>query len=314
METKIIWFFNKDKKKRGTTFAKKDEYELALQFEDKAQVDQDLKKQIRLFLKSRYRVNVHQLTYRENPLASVCKMFGGRDKLCTELNITEEQLCELNINFTNPHIKSQLLISYLLPVLSDQEFANWFYSTVYNLYNDIKESLLIYPNSLSPSFYQWLYHDSGYSHLKWIMLGKNLPSAMMVGDYIYEHRGDYTKIYNAYLNSLSEYILHKYGYRPSYIPGIKHKLTLKLKRNNVLLTDRLNHIGMTYKSYTGMFSQISPIMTNYIEIIAKDTRFNKYDILFTIVLDSVDYYAKEPSCKRRITAKFLKEQNVKLYK
>ena len=314
METKIIWFFNQDKKKRGTTFAKKDEYGLALQFEDKAQVDKDLKRQIRLFLKSRYRVNVHQITYRENPLSSVCKMFGGRDKLCTELNITEEQLCELNINFTNPHIKSQILINYLLPVISDQEFANWFYSTVYNLYNEIKESLLIYPNSLSPSFYQWLYRDSGYSHLKWIMLGKQLPSAMMVGDYIYEHRGDYTKVYSAYLNSLSEYILHKYGYRPSYIPGIKHKLTLKLKRNNVLLTDRLNHIGMTYKSYIGMFSQISPIMTNYIELIAKDTRFNKYDILFTIVLDSVDYYAKEPSYKRRITKKFLNEQNVKLYK
>lgn len=314
METKIIWFFNQDKKKRGSTFAKKDEYELALHFEDKAQVDQDLKKQIRLFLKSRYRVNVHQLTYRENPLASVCKMFGGMNKLCTELHITEEQLCELNINFTNPHIKSQVLINYLLPVLSDQEFANWFYSTVYNLYNDIKEPLLVYPNSLSSSFYQWLYRDSGYSHLKGIMLGKQLPSAIMVGDYIYEHRGDYTKVYNEYLNSLSEYILHKYGYSPCYIPSIKHRITLKLKRNNVLLTDRLRHIGMTYKSYTGIYSQVSPVMTHYIELIANDTGFNKYDILFTIVLDSVDYYAKKPSYKRRITRKFLKEQNVKLYK
>jgi hypothetical protein len=257
---------------------------------------------------------VHQLTYWQNPLSDICKKFRGRDRLCEELGITEEQLCDLNLSFNNPHIKSQLLIGYLLPVLSDQEFANWFYSTVYNLYNDIKEPLLIYPNSLSPSFYQWLYHESPYSHLNQLMLGKKIPSAMMVGDYIYEHRGDYAKVYNEYLNSLSEYIYHKYNHIPNYILSLKHKLTLKLKRNNVLISDRLNHLGMTYKAYNGMFAQVSPIMTKYIEIIAKDTVFNKYDILFTILMDSVDYYAKKPSYKRRVTAKFLKEQDVKLYK
>ena len=63
-----------------------------------------------------------------------------------------------------------------------------------------------------------------------------------------------------------------------------------------------------------MFAQVSPIMTKYIEIIAKDTGFNKYDILFTIIMDSVGYYAKKPSYKRKVTEKFLKEQDVKLYK
>lgn len=314
MDTKIIWYFNRDKKERGTIFVNKDEYLLALDFEDNDLVNQDLKRQIKKFLKRTYHVDVHQLTYWQNPLSDLCKMFGGRDRLCEELNITEEQLCELNLGFNNPHIKSQLLIGYLLPVLSDQEFANWFYSTVSNLYNDIREPLLIYPNSLSPSFYQWLYHESHYSHLNQLMLGKKIPSAMMVGDYIYEHRGEYAKVYNEYLNSLSEYIYHKYDYIPSYIPSLKHKLTLKLKRNNVLISDRLKHLGMTYKAYNGMFAQVSPIMTKYIEILAKDTGFNKYDILFTILMDSVDYYAKKPSYKRKVTAKFLKEQDVKLYK
>lgn len=314
MDTKIIWYFNRDKKERGTTFVKKDEYRLALEFEDNDLVNKDLKLQIKKFLKRTYHVSVHQLTYIENPLTDICKMFRGRDRLCEELGITEEQLCDLNLSFNNPHIKSQLLIGYLLPVLTDQQFANWFYSTVYNLYNDIKEPLLIYPNSLSPSFYHWLYHESPYSHLNQLMLGKKIPSAMMVGDYIYEHRGDYAKVYNEYLNSLSEYIYHKYNHIPNYILSLKHKLTLKLKRNNVLISDRLKHIGMSYKAYNGMFAQVSPIMTKYIEIIAKDTGFNKYDILFTILMDSVDYYAKKPSYKRRVTAKFLKEQDVKLYK
>ena len=314
MDTKIIWYFNRDKKERGTTFVKKDEYRLALEFEDNDLVNKDLKLQIKKFLKRTYHVSVHQLTYIENPLTDICKMFRGRDRLCEELGITEEQLCDLNLSFNNPHIKSQLLIGYLLPVLTDQQFANWFYSTVYNLYNDIKEPLLIYPNSLSPSFYHWLYHESPYSHLNQLMLGKKIPSAMMVGDYIYEHRGDYAKVYNEYLNSLSEYIYHKYNHIPNYILSLKHKLTLKLKRNNILISDRLKHIGMSYKAYNGMFAQVSPIMTKYIEIIAKDTGFNKYDILFTILMDSVDYYAKKPSYKRRVTAKFLKEQDVKLYK
>lgn len=314
MDTKIIWYFNRDKKERGSTFVKKDEYRLALEFEDNDLVNKDLKLQIKKFLKRTYHVSVHQLTYIENPLTDICKMFRGRDRLCEELGITEEQLCDLNLSFNNPHIKSQLLIGYLLPVLTDQQFANWFYSTVYNLYNDIKEPLLIYPNSLSPSFYHWLYHESPYSHLNQLMLGKKIPSAMMVGDYIYEHRGDYAKVYNEYLNSLSEYIYHKYNHIPNYILSLKHKLTLKLKRNNVLISDRLKHIGMSYKAYNGMFAQVSPIMTKYIEIIAKDTGFNKYDILFTILMDSVDYYAKKPSYKRRVTAKFLKEQDVKLYK
>lgn len=314
MDTKTIWYFNRDKKERGTTFVKKDEYRLALEFEDNDLVNKDLKLQIKKFLKRTYHVSVHQLTYIENPLTDICKMFRGRDRLCEELGITEEQLCDLNLSFNNPYIKSQLLIGYLLPVLTDQQFANWFYSTVYNLYNDIKEPLLIYPNSLSPSFYHWLYHESPYSHLNQLMLGKKIPSAMMVGDYIYEHRGDYAKVYNEYLNSLSEYIYHKYDHIPNYILSLKHKLTLKLKRNNVLISDRLKHIGMSYKAYNGMFAQVSPIMTKYIELIAKDTGFNKYDILFTILMDSVDYYAKKPSYKRRVTAKFLKEQDVKLYK
>lgn len=314
MDTKIIWYFNRDKKERGSTFVKKDEYRLALEFEDNDLVNKDFKIQIKKFLKRTYHVSVHQLTYIENPLTDICKMFRGRDRLCEELGITEEQLCDLNLSFNNPHIKSQLLIGYLLPVLTDQQFANWFYSTVYNLYNDIKEPLLIYPNSLSPSFYHWLYHESPYSHLNQLMLGKKIPSAMMVGDYIYEHRGDYAKVYNEYLNSLSEYLYHKYNHIPNYILSLKHKLTLKLKRNNVLISDRLKHIGMSYKAYNGMFAQVSPIMTKYIEIIAKDTGFNKYDILFTILMDSVDYYAKKPSYKRRVTAKFLKEQDVKLYK
>lgn len=314
MDTKIIWYFNRDKKERGTIFVKKDEYRLALDFEDNDLVNKDLKVQIKKFLKRTYHVSVHQLTYIENPLTDICKMFRGRDRLCEELGITEEQLCDLNLSFNNPHIKSQLLIGYLLPVLTDQQFANWFYSTVYNLYNDIKEPLLIYPNSLSPSFYHWLYHESPYSHLNQLMLGKKIPSAMMVGDYIYEHRGDYAKVYNEYLNSLSEYIYHKYNHIPNYIMSLKHKLTLKLKRNNVLISDRLKHIGMSYKAYNGMFAQVSPIMTKYIELIAKDTGFNKYDILFTILMDSVDYYAKKPSYKHRVTAKFLKEQDVKLYK
>lgn len=191
MDTKIIWYFNQDKKERGTIFVKKDEYRLALDFEDNDLVNKDLKLQIKKFLKRTYHVSVHQLTYWQNPLTDICKKFRGRDRLCEELGITEEQLCDLNLSFNNPHIKSQLLIGYLLPVLTDQEFANWFYSTVYNLYNDIKEPLLIYPNSLSPSFYHWLYHESPYSHLNQLMLGKKIPSAMMVGDYIYEHRGDY---------------------------------------------------------------------------------------------------------------------------
>lgn len=314
MDTKIIWYFNRDKKERGTIFVKKAEYRLALDFEDNDLVNKDLKLQIKKFLKRTYHVDVHQLTYWQNPLSDLCKKFRGRDRLCEELNITEEQLCELNLGFNNPHIKSQLLIGYLLPVLSDQEFANWFYSTVYNLYNDIREPLLIYPNSLSPSFYQWLYHESSYSKLNQLMLGKKIPSAMMVGDYIYEHRGEYAKVYNEYLNSLTEYIYHKYDLIPSYIPSLKHKITLKLKRNNVLISDRLNHLGMSYKAYNGMFNQVSPIMTKYIEIIAEDTGFNKYDILFTIIMDSVDYYAKKPSYKRKVTAKFLKEQDVKLYK
>ena len=239
MDTKIIWYFNRDKKERGSTFVKKDEYRLALDFEDNDLVNKDLKVQIKKFLKRTYHVSVHQLTYIENPLTDICKMFRGRDRLCEELGITEEQLCDLNLSFNNPHIKSQLLIGYLLPVLTDQQFANWFYSTVYNLYNDIKEPLLIYPNSLSPSFYHWLYHDSPYSHLNQLMLGKKIPSAMMVGDYIYEHRGDYAKVYNEYLNSLSEYIYHKYNHIPNYILSLKHKLTLKLKRNNVLISDGL---------------------------------------------------------------------------
>ncbi len=116
------------KRKRGVTFATKDEYTLALQFEDKTLVDQDLKRQIKTFMKSRYKVSVHQLTYRERPMYTVCKLFGGAKGLCEELNLTTEELCELSNAFTLPHRKSKLIVDYLLPVLNDQDFANWFYS------------------------------------------------------------------------------------------------------------------------------------------------------------------------------------------
>ena len=43
METKIIWHFNSEKKRRGTTFAKKDEYLLALEFEPQELVDKEFK-------------------------------------------------------------------------------------------------------------------------------------------------------------------------------------------------------------------------------------------------------------------------------
>ena len=113
------------KKRRGTTFAKKEEYLLALEFEPRELVDKEFKKQIKAFLKTKYHVDVHQLTYNQFPLHSVCKLFGDKYGLCKELNITIEQLCDLNLNFNNPHIKSQMLISHLLPVLTDQQFANW---------------------------------------------------------------------------------------------------------------------------------------------------------------------------------------------
>ena len=90
MDTKIIWYFNRDKKERGTIFVKKDEYRLALEFEDNDLVNKDLKVQIKKFLKRTYHVSVHQLTYWQNPLSDLCKKFRGRDRLCEELGITEE--------------------------------------------------------------------------------------------------------------------------------------------------------------------------------------------------------------------------------
>ena len=314
METKIIWHFNMEKKKRGTTFAKKDEYELAIQFEEKAQVDQDLKRQVKLFLKSRYHVSVHQLTYRDKPLGTVCKLFGGRDKLCEELNITVEQLCELNVNFTNPHIKSQMLISYLLPVLSDQDFANWFYSTVYNLYNDIKEPLLIHPNELPSTFYQWLYDCGYYGRLKPYMVGDRIPNAIMIGDYIYEHRGDYAQMYSKYSELLANHIESLYSHRPSYIQNVKQRTTQKLKRHNVMITHRLESLGIKYKSYNSIFSTVSPYITDSISVIAKDIGFNEYDMLYSIILDSVEQYAKKPSYKSHLTVQYLRNQEVKLNK
>ena len=68
MDTVILWHFNQEKKKRGTIFATKEEYLLALKFEPKEQVDKDLKRQVKAFIKSRYKVSVHQLTHREKPL------------------------------------------------------------------------------------------------------------------------------------------------------------------------------------------------------------------------------------------------------
>ena len=51
METKIIWHFNSEKKRRGTTFAKKEEYLLALEFEPRELVDKEFKNKSRLSLR-----------------------------------------------------------------------------------------------------------------------------------------------------------------------------------------------------------------------------------------------------------------------
>ena len=298
METKIIWHFNSEKKRRGTTFAKKEEYLLALDFEPQELVDKEFKKQIKAFLKAKYHVTVHQLTYNQFPLHAVCKLFGDKYGLCKELNITIEQLCDLNLNFTNPHIKSQMLISHLLPVLTDQQFANWFYSTVMNLYLDTKEPVLIYPNTLTSDFYKWLHSCGYYKHLNQYMLGIKIPNAMMIGDYIYEHRGEYNELYTQYAKLLKDFFQSHYSYTPIFINNLRERTTVKLKRHNVLIIDKLEHMGTSYKTYMSMFYTISPKMTDTVELISQEVGFNKYDFLYSLLLNTVEYYAKKPSYKR----------------
>lgn len=312
MDTIILWHFNQEKKKRGSIFATKDEYLLALKFEPREEVEQDLKRQIKAFIKSRYKVSVHQLTYRDKPLYAVCKKFGGVEALCEQLNISQDILCDLSFNFTNPHLKSQLLIDYLLPVLTDQEFANWFYSTVYNLYNDTREPLIFHPDTLPQSFYEWLAKDSRYTKLNSFITGKSIPSGMMVGDYIYEHRDEYKQVYNTYSSMLLDYIQSLSGKEPMYITNLKQRTTVRLKRYGVLISHKLESMGLCYKSYIGMYNTTSPKMTKYIKTIAQEVGYDPYDMLYTIVLNSVDYYVKKPSHKRNVTTEYLREQKIHL--
>lgn len=312
MNTKIIWHFDSDKKERGITFATKEEYTLAIQFEDKALVDQDLKSQVKKFIKTRYKVSVHQLTYRERPMYTVSKLFGGAKGLCEELNISTEQLCELSNSFYSPHKKSRLILDYLLPVLKDQDFANWFYSTVYNLYNNTQEPLLLLPSSLPQEFYEWLSKESRYTKLIPILIGKTIPSGVMVGDYIYEHRGSYSLVYDSYASMLSEYLTQESGKAPQYLNNLQQRTTMLLKKYGVLVSHKLESIGLNYKSYMGMFNTTSPKLTHYITTIANEVGFDPYDMLYTIILNSVEYYAKKPSHKRNVTLEYFKEQQITL--
>ena len=312
MNTKIIWHFDSDKKERGTTFATKEEYTLAIQFEDKALVDQDLKTQVKKFIKTRYKVSVHQLTYRERPMYTVSKLFGGAKGLCEELNISTEELCELSNSFHTPHKKSRLIVDYLLPVLKDQDFANWFYSTVYNLYNNTTEPLLLVPSSLPQEFYEWLSKESRYTKLIPFLTGKSIPSGVMIGDYIYEHRGSYSQLYDAYSFLLSEYITQESGKAPQYLNNIQQRTTIALKKYGVLVSHKLESMGINYKSYMGMFHTTSPKLTHYITTIANEVGFDPYDMLYTIILNSVEYYAKKPSHKRNVTLEYFKEQQITL--
>lgn len=312
MNTKIIWHFNHVKKSRGVTFATKEEYTLAIQFEDKELVDQDLKRQIKHFIKSRYKVSVHQLTYRERPMYTVSKLFGGAKGLCEELNLSTEELCELSNSFHTPHRKSRLIVDYLLPVLKDQDFANWFYSTVYNLYNDTQEPLLLLPSSLPQEFYEWLSKESRYTKLIPILTGKTIPSGVMVGDYIYEHRGHYSLVYDSYASMLSDYITQESGKAPQYLNNLQQRTTMLLKKYGVLVSHKLESMGLNYKSYMGMFHTTSPKLTHYITTIANEVGFDTYDMLYTIILNSVEYYAKKPSHKRNVTIEYFKEQQITL--
>lgn len=312
MKTKIIWHFDSDKKERGTTFATKEEYTLAIQFEDKSLVDQDLKTQVKKFIKTRYKVSVHQLTYRERPMYTVSKLFGGAKGLCEELNISTEELCELSNSFHTPHKKSRLIVDYLLPVLKDQDFANWFYSTVYNLYNNTTEPLLLVPSSLPQEFYEWLSKESRYTKLIPFLTGKSIPSGVMIGDYIYEHRGSYSQLYDAYSSLLSEYITQESGKAPQYLNNLQQRTTMALKKYGVLVSHKLESMGLNYKSYMSMFYTTSPSMTHYISTIANEVGFDPYDMLYTIILNTVEYYAKKPSHKRNVTLEYFKEQKITL--
>ena len=203
-------------------------------------------------------------------------------------------------------------MDYLLPVLKDQDFANWFYSTVYNLYNNTQEPLLLLPSSLPQEFYEWLSKESRYTKLIPILTGKTIPSGVMIGDYIYEHRGHYSLVYDSYASMLSEYITRESGITPQYINNLQQRTTMLLKKYGVLVSHKLESMGLNYKSYMGMFHTTSPKLTHYITTVAHEVGFEPYDMLYTIILNSVEYYAKKPSHKRNVTLEYFKEQQITL--
>ena len=62
----------------------------------------------------------------------------------------------------------------------------------------------------------------------------------------------------------------------------------------------------------GMFHTTAPKMTHYIHTIANEVGFDPYDMLYSIVLNSVEYYVKKPSHKRNVTLEYFKEQQITL--
>ena len=85
-----------------------------------------------------------------------------------------------------------------------------------------------------------------------------------------------------------------------------------LKKYGVLVSHKLESMGLNYKSYMGMFHTTSPKLTHYITTIANEVGFDPYDMLYTIILNSVEYYAKKPSHKRNVTLEYFKEQQITL--
>ena len=81
-----------------------------------------------------------------------------------------------------------------------------------------------------------------------------------------------------------------------------------------MITHRLESLGLKYKSYNAIFSTVSPYITDSISVIAKDIGFNEYDMLYSIILDSVEQYAKKPSYKSHLTVQYLRNQEIKLNK
>lgn len=47
-----------------------------------------------------------------------------------------------------------------------------------------------------------------------------------------------------------------------------------------------------------MFYTISPKMTDTVEIISQEVGFDKYDFLYSLLLNTVEHYAKKSSVKR----------------